>query len=76
MENLSRQVLNGISISKCNVMWQQYAHTQGKGTILANFSAREGRVLKQCATKGRVLNTKCVPKGICFSLWLHQDLCQ
>ncbi len=33
---------------------------------MANFSATKGRVFKQCATKGRVLNTKCVPERVWF----------
>ncbi len=39
-----------------------------KHVILAthSFSATKGRVFKQCATKGRVLNTKCVPERVWF----------
>ncbi len=44
---------------------------QGEGTILANFSATEDRVFKQCATKGRVLNTKCVAERVWFSKKLY-----
>ncbi len=35
---------------------------------MANFSATNGRNFKQCATKGRVLNTKYVPEGMVFAL--------
>ncbi len=33
---------------------------------MANFSATEGRVFKQYATKGRVLNQMCARKGMVF----------
>ncbi len=31
---------------------------------MANFNATKGGVFKQCAAKGRVLNTKCVPERV------------
>ncbi len=37
---------------------------------------RVGRVLKQCATKGRVLNTKCMPERLWFFQWLCQGECR
>ncbi len=37
-----------------------------EGTISANFSETKGRVFKRCATKGRILNTKCEPDSVWF----------
>ena len=33
---------------------------------MANFSATEGRIFHQYVTKGRFLNTKCVPERVWF----------
>ncbi len=40
--------------------------TQGGGTK----GATKSRVFKECATKGRVLNTKCMPERVWFFQWL------
>ena len=39
---------------------------------MADFSATEGRIFEQCATKGRVLSNKRVPERV----WFFHCLCQ